>query len=63
MTDDEKIRAFMAAAGMLLEDLSARLVLEPASAELTSAMRAAANDILTIADAVDSIRRMQRYPD
>lgn len=63
MTDDEKIRTFMTAAGMLMEDLSARLILEPASAELTGAMREVAGNILTMADAVDGIRRMNRYPD
>jgi hypothetical protein len=63
MTNDEKIRTFMAAAGMLMEDLSARLILEPASAELTGAMREAASNLVTIADVVDSIRRTKRYPD
>ena len=60
MTEDDIIRTSMAAAGMLLEDLSAKLILDPLNDDLSSQLRIVAKDIENIADIVDAVRRAGR---
>ncbi|MEA1085209.1 hypothetical protein SFC76_13160 [Sphingomonas sp. CD22] len=58
MTADEMIRIQMTAAGMLMEDLSAKVVLDPLHPDRPQELRELAGDLNTIAEAVDSIRRV-----
>jgi hypothetical protein len=58
MTADEMIRIQMTAAGMLMEDLSAKVVLDPLHLDRPRELRELAEDLSTIADVVDSIRRV-----
>ena len=58
MTADDMIRIQMTAAGMLMEDLSAKVVLDPLHLDRPRGLRELAGDLSTIADVVDSIRRV-----
>jgi hypothetical protein len=58
MTADEMIKIQMTAAGMLMEDLSAKVVLDPLDPDRPRELRELAGDLSTIADVVDSIRRV-----
>jgi hypothetical protein len=58
MTADDMIRIQMTAAGMLMEDLSAKVVLYPLHTDRPRELRGLAGDLNTIADVVDSIRRV-----
>lgn len=57
MTADEMIRVQMTAAGMLMEDLSTKVVLDPLHPARARELRELAGDLSTIADVVDRIRR------
>jgi hypothetical protein len=58
MTDDRDLTAkYMAAAGMLMEDLSAKLILDPLAPERVVELRRTGRDLLAIADIVDALRR------
>jgi hypothetical protein len=56
MTDDDMIRMHMTAAGMLMEDLSARLILEPLDLDLPGELREAAAALINTADRAEAIR-------
>jgi hypothetical protein len=58
MTADDMIRIQMTAAGMLMEDLSAKVVLDPLHLDRPRELRELTGDLSTIADVVDSIRRV-----
>jgi hypothetical protein len=58
MTADDMIRIQMTAAGMLMEDLSAKVVLDSLHPDRPRELRELAVDLSTIADVVDSIRRV-----
>lgn len=60
MTEDDIIRTSMAAAGMLLEDLSAKLILDPLDDDLPSQLRIVAKDLENLANIVDAVRRAGR---
>ena len=61
MTDDEKIRTLLTSAGMLMEDASARLILEHVDvAAALALLRDTAHDLTVIAHAVDVIDRQRR---
>lgn len=57
MNDDEQIKTLMAAAGMLMEDASAKALLEPLDSARVDELRQLARDLLRIADLVDATRR------
>ncbi len=58
MTADDMIRIQMTAAGVLMEDLSAKVVLDPLHPDRLRELRELAGELNTIADVVDSIRRV-----
>lgn len=58
MSVDDIIRTQMTAAGMLMEDLSARVVIEPLAPGHTEALRDLAESLVAIADIVDAIRSL-----
>lgn len=60
MTEDDMIRTNMAAAGMLLEDLSAKLLLDPLNDDLPAQLRIVAKVLEDIANIVDAVRRAGR---
>ena len=55
--NEELIRHYMTAAGMLMEDLSAKVVLDPLAPERVDELRSLVNELTIIADVVDAIRR------
>ncbi len=59
MSDDEMIRVYMTAAGMIMEDLSPKVILGPYGGELYSELRSAAQTLATIADIVEAIERIK----
>ena len=61
MNDKEKIRTLLTSAGMLMEDASARLILQnDAPTLLVTLLRETASSLVTIATAVEVIERRQR---
>ncbi|MBB5716616.1 hypothetical protein [Sphingomonas aerophila] len=61
MNDREKVRTLLTSAGMLMEDASARLILQTeVSAVLVGLLRETASSLLTIATAVEVIERRER---
>lgn len=56
MTANDMIRIQMTAAGMLMEDLSAKVVLDPLHLDRPRELRELAGDLSTIAEVVDAIR-------
>lgn len=59
MTADDMIRIQMTAAGVLMEDLSAKVGLDPLHPDRPRELRDLAGELSTIADVVDSIRRVR----
>lgn len=55
--NDDLIRTSMTAAGMLMEDLSAKVLLDPLASERVDELRALANQLLVIAEVVEVCRR------
>ncbi|WP_277981875.1 hypothetical protein [Sphingomonas phyllosphaerae] len=55
--NDDLIRSYMTAAGMLMEDVSAKVVLDPLAPERVGDLRRLVNELTTIADVVDAVRR------
>ena len=55
--NDDLIRSYMTAAGMLTEDVSAKVVLDPLALERVGDLRRLVNELTTIADVVDAVRR------
>ena len=55
--NDDLIRTSMTAAGMLMEDLSAKVLLDPLASERVDELRALANQLLGIAEVVEVCRR------
>ena len=55
--NDDLIRSFMTAAGMLMEDVSAKVVLDPLAPERVGDLRRLVNELKAIADVVDAVRR------
>lgn len=55
--NDDLIRTLMTAAGMLMEDLSAKVLLDPLAPERVDELRALANQLLVIAEVVEVCRR------
>ena len=55
--NEELIRHYMTAAGMLMEDVSAKVVLDPLAPERVDELRSLVNELTTIADIVDAIQR------
>lgn len=55
--NDDLIRSYMTAAGMLMEDVSAKVVLDPLAPERVGDLRRLVNELTAIADVVDAIRR------
>lgn len=61
MSDEERIRVFLASAGMLMEDASAQMILESTgAAACVRTLRGLVDELRTIADAVDVILRRQQ---
>jgi hypothetical protein len=58
MIADDMIRIQMTAAGMLMEDLSAKVVLDPLHPDRPRELRELARELNTIAGAVEVIRRV-----
>jgi hypothetical protein len=56
MTVDAIIRVHMTAAGMLMEDLSAKVILDPLSKGRTQELRELASVLIRIADIVEAIQ-------
>lgn len=54
--NDDLIRSYMTAAGMLMEDVSAKVVLDPLAPERVGDLRRLVNELTTIADVVDAVR-------
>ncbi|MDP1027097.1 hypothetical protein Q5H91_07725 [Sphingomonas sp. KR1UV-12] len=59
MSDDEMIRVYMTAAGMIMEDLSPKVILGPYSPELFGELRQAARTLEKIADVAEAIERVK----
>lgn len=57
MTVEDIIRTQMTAAGMLMEDLPAKVVLDPLGPGRTRELRELAEQLTTIANVVDAVRR------
>ncbi|MBW6528987.1 hypothetical protein KZ813_19280 [Sphingomonas sp. RHCKR7] len=55
--NDDLIRSYMTAAGMLMEDVSAKVVIDPLAPERVGDLRRLVNELTTIADVVDAVRR------
>lgn len=55
--NEDLIRSYMTAAGMLMEDVSAKVVLDPLAPERVGDLRRLINELTTIADVVDAVRR------
>lgn len=55
--NEDLIRSYMTAAGMLMEDVSAKVVLDPLAPERVGDLRRLVNELTTIADVVDAVRR------
>jgi hypothetical protein len=55
--DEDLIRNCMTAAGMLMEDVSAKVVLNPLAPERVGDLRSLVNELTTIADVVDVVRQ------
>ncbi|MBB3350087.1 hypothetical protein [Sphingomonas sp. BK069] len=55
--NEDLIRSYMTAAGMLMEDVSAKVVLDPLAQEPVGDLRRLVNELTTIADVVDAVRR------
>ena len=55
--NEDWIRSYMTAAGMLMEDVSAKVVLDPLAPERVGDLRRLVNELTTIADVVDAVRR------
>jgi len=55
--NDDLIRSYMTAAGMLMEDVSAKVVLDPLAPERVGDLRRLVNELKAIADVVDAVRR------
>lgn len=58
MSGDEQIRTLMTAVGMLMEDASAKVLLEPLGATRAGELRQLAGDLLHIADLVEIARKL-----
>ena len=58
MTANDMIRIQMTAAGMLMEDLSTKVMLDPLHPDRPRELRELAGDLNTIAEAVDVTRRV-----
>lgn len=56
MTVDAIIRVHMTAAGMFMEDLSAKVILDPLSKGRTQELRELASVLIRIADIVEAIQ-------
>lgn len=58
MNDNDKIQTFLASAGMLMEDVSVRMILaEQGIDERIAALRQVIEDLTVIADTVEIIQR------
>ena len=55
--NDDLIRSYMTAAGMLMEDVSAKVVLDPLAPKRVGDLRRLVNELTAIADVVDAVRR------
>lgn len=55
--NDDLIRMYMTAAGMLMEDVSAKVVLDPLAPKRVDELRNLAKELTRIADVVDAVRR------
>jgi hypothetical protein len=55
--NDDLIRHYMTAAGMLMEDVSAKLVLDPLAPERVDELRNLVKELNIIADVVDAVRQ------
>ncbi len=55
--NDDLIKTSMTAAGMLMEDLSAKVLLDPLAPERVDELRALAKQLLVIAEVVEVCRR------
>ncbi|MHC9419680.1 hypothetical protein ACYZX9_13910 [Sphingomonas citri] len=55
--NEDLIRSYMTAAGMLMEDVSAKVLLDPLAPERVGDLRSLINELRAIADVVDAIRR------
>ncbi|MBB3474274.1 hypothetical protein [Sphingomonas sp. BK345] len=55
--NDDLIRSYMTAAGMLMEDVSAKVVLDPLAPERVGDLRRLVNELKATADVVDAVRR------
>jgi len=55
--NDDLIHSYMTAAGMLMEDVSAKVVLDPLAQEPVGDLRRLVDELTTIADVVDAVRR------
>jgi len=55
--NEDLIRSYMTAAGMLMEDVSAKVVLDPLAQEPVGDLRRLVDELTTIADVVDAVRR------
>lgn len=61
MSDSDKIRTLLTSAGILMEDASARVILDPPNVAVAIALlRDVAHDLGVIAAAIDVIDRQQR---
>jgi hypothetical protein len=57
--NDDLIRSYMTAAGMLMEDVSAKVVLDPLAPERVGDLRSLINELTIIADVVDAVRQSE----
>jgi hypothetical protein len=55
--NEELIRRYMTAAGMLMEDMSAKVLLDPLAPESVDELNNLAKELTSIADLVDALRR------
>jgi len=60
MKDDHMIRAYITAAAILMDDLSARLRIDPQREDLPGELRRVAVELNTLAQAIESIHRHSR---
>jgi len=61
MTPDELIRTYMTAAGMIMEDMATKALLDPLAATRAQELRDVARELQTIADVVDAARKAQPH--
>jgi hypothetical protein len=55
--NEDLIRSYITAAGMLMEDVSAKIVLDPLAPERVGELRRLIIELTTIADVVEAVRR------